>query len=124
MGSVRLERARDRTDRAHRRVLALTFGPDFIHWRRSGESWPIVGPGRRLFFLMNSPAALAAWPRSAMGSRRLERARDSAHRACLWRVCALAFQAGCISGWVIGLLIRGRAGAERRAAKEGKQGDC
>jgi hypothetical protein len=30
-----------------------------------------------------------------------------------------------ISGWVIGLLIRGRAGAERRAAKEGKkQGDC
>ena len=28
-----------------------------------------------------------------------------------------------ISGWVIGLLIRGRAGAERRAANEGKQGD-
>ena len=50
MGSVRLERARDRTDRAHRRVLALTFGPDFIHWRRSGESWPSVWPGRRLFF--------------------------------------------------------------------------
>jgi hypothetical protein len=23
---------------SHRRVLALTFGPDFIHWRRSGES--------------------------------------------------------------------------------------
>jgi hypothetical protein len=29
-----------------------------------------------------------------------------------------------ILGWVIGLLIRGRAGAERRAANEGKQGDC
>ena len=27
-----------------------------------------------------------------------------------------------ISGWVIGLLIRGRAGVERRAANEGKQG--
>ena len=29
-----------------------------------------------------------------------------------------------ISGWVIGLLIRGRAGAERRAANQDKQGDC
>jgi hypothetical protein len=28
-----------------------------------------------------------------------------------------------ISGWVIGLLIGWRAGAERRAANEGKQGD-
>jgi hypothetical protein len=28
-----------------------------------------------------------------------------------------------ISGWVIGLLIRGRAGVERRAANAGKQGD-
>jgi hypothetical protein len=42
---------------AHRRVLALTFGPDFIHWRQSGESWPSVWPGRRLFFLRNAPAA-------------------------------------------------------------------
>jgi hypothetical protein len=42
------------------RPIALTFGPDFIHWRRSGESWPSVWPGRRLFFLMNSPAAVAA----------------------------------------------------------------
>ncbi len=68
---------RDRTETAsHRRVLALTFGPDFIHWRRSAESWPSVWPGRRLFFLINSPAAVAAWPRSARGSRRLERARD------------------------------------------------
>ncbi len=25
---------------AHRRVLAPSFGPDFIHWRRCGESWP------------------------------------------------------------------------------------
>jgi hypothetical protein len=41
-GSVR-DRRRDRAAiRPHRRVLALTFGPDFIHWRRSGESWPSV----------------------------------------------------------------------------------
>ena len=46
----------------HRRVLALTFGPDFILWRRSGESWPRVWPGRRLFFLRNAPAAAAVWP--------------------------------------------------------------
>src|ERR1022692_445799 len=68
MGSVRLERARDRTDRAHRRVLALTFGPDFIHWWRSGESWPSVWPGRRLFYLMNEPVAAEVeqvWGRSA-----------------------------------------------------------
>jgi hypothetical protein len=36
------------------RLRPPTFGPDFIHWRRRG--------------------------RSAMGSRRLERARDRAHR--------------------------------------------
>jgi hypothetical protein len=70
MGSVRLERARDRTDRgvSHRRVLALTFGPDFIHWRRSGESWPSVWLGRRLFYLMNEPVAAEVeqvWGRSA-----------------------------------------------------------
>jgi len=54
--------ARARIGNRHRRVLALTFGPDFIHWRRSGESWPRVWPGRRLFFLRNAPAAAAAWP--------------------------------------------------------------
>ena len=37
-GSRRLERARDITIRAHRRVLALSFGLDFIHWRRRSRS--------------------------------------------------------------------------------------
>jgi hypothetical protein len=49
-------------------VLALSFGPDFIHWRRSGESWPSVGLGRRLFYLTNEPVAVAVeqvWSRSA-----------------------------------------------------------
>src|ERR1022692_2999738 len=88
MGSVRLERARDRTDRAHRRVLALTFGPDFIHWRRSGESWPSVWPGRRLFYLMNEPVAAEVeqvWGRSA--SSGLATGRTGSHR----RVLALTF---------------------------------
>jgi hypothetical protein len=58
-------------------VLALTFGLDFIHWRRSGESWPSVWPGRRLFFLMRRHRRRG---RSAMGSSRLERARDSARQ--------------------------------------------
>jgi hypothetical protein len=39
------------------------------------ESWPSVWPGRRLFFLMGRRRG-----RLAMGSRRLERARDSAYR--------------------------------------------
>ena len=40
------------------------------------------------------------------------------------RGVAVAYVRSGISGWVIGLLIRGRAGPERRAANEGKQGDC
>jgi hypothetical protein len=52
---------------ARRRVLALTFGPDFIHWRRSGESWPSVWPGRRLFFLIKSPAAQVRGRGAALG---------------------------------------------------------
>jgi hypothetical protein len=67
---------------SQRRVLALTFGPDFIHWRRSGESWPSVWPGRRLFFLRDAPApagqvwgrfassGLATSPTGARGRRR------------------------------------------------------
>ena len=45
---------------ALRRVLALIFGRDFIHWRRCGELWPRVWPGRLLLFLTNAPAAVAA----------------------------------------------------------------
>ena len=52
-----------------------------------------------------------AAPAPAMGTLRREPI-ETAGRGGLWRVCALAF-----SGWVIGLLIRGRSGAERRAAK-------
>ena len=44
----------------HRRVRALTFAPDFIPWRRSGESWPRVGPGRRVFFLRISYGVASA----------------------------------------------------------------
>ena len=51
----------------HRR-LALTFGPDFIHWRRSVESWPSVWPGRRFFCLLNSPAAVAAQVRGRIAA--------------------------------------------------------
>ena len=61
--------------RAHRRVLALSFGPDFIHWRRSGESWPSVWPRRRLFFLRNSAAALADQLRGRVVSIGLATAR-------------------------------------------------
>ena len=53
---------------AQRRVLALTFGPDFIHWRRSGKSWPRVWPGRWWFFLLNSPAAAAAQVRGRVAA--------------------------------------------------------
>jgi hypothetical protein len=39
---------------SHRRVLALNFRPDFIHWRRSGESWPSVS---RFAFVLDDPLA-------------------------------------------------------------------
>ena len=71
-GSRRLERARDIARRALRRVLALIFGPDFIHWRRSGELWPSAWPRRRLLFLM---AAVAAEARGRGGSSGLATSR-------------------------------------------------
>jgi hypothetical protein len=64
-----------------RRVPALIFGPDFIHWRRSGESWPRVWPGRGCSFaeLAGGGAAAPRW-----GSRHC---RQGTHR----RVRALIF---------------------------------
>ena len=52
---------------ALRRVLALSFGSDFIHWRRSGESWPRAWPRRRLLFLMAAVAAQVRGRGAALG---------------------------------------------------------
>jgi hypothetical protein len=56
--------------------------------------------------------------RAAMGTVRREPIENAG------RGVAVACVRSGISGWVIGLLIRGRAGAEQRAANEGKQGGC
>ena len=72
----------------------------------------------------------------ARGRRLGQRFRSGGAGAQLWgtvrrepietadRRLAVACVRSGISGWVIGLLIRARAVAERRAANEGKQGDC
>jgi hypothetical protein len=91
---------------SHRRVLALTFGPDFIPWRRSGESWPRVGPGRRLFVFAACTGAgggVAAELWGRLGSSGLA-------RACVWvsGVCALTFSGRTLSLGG-GPLHRGRA---------------
>jgi hypothetical protein len=44
--------------------------------RRCGESWPSVWPGRRLFFLLNSPAAVAAQVRGCIAALRLASLRS------------------------------------------------
>ena len=78
-------------------MLALTFGPDFIHWRRSGELWPSVWPGRRFFCLLNSPAAVAAQVRgriAALGARELT------VRVWLRRAFSLGFRAGEIAVFI------------------------
>jgi len=83
------------------------------------------GAGRFLFDLIDGSerwggagaAALAA--ALELGGRLRQQADRNSTARGLRRVCALAFQAGGIV-----LFIRWRLGAERRAANEGKQGDC
>ena len=68
----------------HRRVLALIFSSDIIHWRRCGELWPRIWPGRLLLFLM---AAVAAELR---GRRRCARARELTVRGLLAAIAAVS----------------------------------
>ena len=68
----------------HRRVLALIFSSDIIHWRRCGTSWPRIWPGRLLLFLM---AAVAAELR---GRRRCARARELTVRGLLAAIAAVS----------------------------------
>ena len=69
------------------RVLALSFGRDFIHWRRCGESWPSAWPGRRLLFLM---AAVAAEVRGRGAALELASSWLGAAAACSRQILARA----------------------------------
>ncbi len=93
------------------------------------RSFNLLGKGGRV-------THLRAVSSRARGRRLGQRFRSGGAGAQLWgtvrrepietadRRLAVACVRSGISGWVIGLLIRARAVAERRAANEGKQGDC
>ena len=95
---------RDRSLNLLGKEAAFSFGGAFPRAREGGTPRPAFSIRRRR--------------RAAMGTVRREPIETAGRGVAVACVCS------GISGWVIGLLIGWRAVAERRAAKEGKQGDC
>ena len=100
----------------------------FWHWPGAIAPLNLLGNGAALAFCWSFSRAREGGALASGFDRRRRRAAmgDCSARADRkrWPGVAVACVRSGISGWVIGLLIRGRAGAEQRAANEGKQGGC